>query len=68
MIVSGAKGILFNPDMVYATDNSDGTYDILAENKENLIVLYENVLKTNVEKIMARITFQIECQEMKDED
>lgn len=68
MIVSGARGILFDPDTVYAIDNSDGTYDILAENKENLIILYENVSKTCVENIMTRITFQIERQVFKDED
>lgn len=68
MIVSGAKGILFDPDMVYATDNSDGTYDIVAENKECSVTLYENLSKTNVENIMKRITFQIECQVFKDED
>ena len=68
MIVSGARGILFNPDTVYAIDNSDGTYDIIAENKDYTITLYENVSKTCVENIMVRITFQIECQAMKDED
>ena len=68
MIVSGAIGILFNPDMVYATDNSDGTYDIIAENKECSVTLYENVSKISVENILRRITFQIECQGFKDED
>lgn len=68
MIVSGARGILFNPDTVYAIDNPDGTYDILAENKGGSITLYENVSKANVENIMKRITFQIECQVFKDED
>lgn len=68
MIVSGTRGILFNPDTVYAIDNGNGTYDILAKNKEDLIILYENVSKTCVENIMARITFQIECQVLKDED
>lgn len=68
MIVSGARGIFFNPDMVYALNNPDGTCDIVAENKEGAITLYENVSKTCVENIMARITFQIECQAMKDED
>lgn len=68
MIVSGSRGILFNPDMIYATDNSDGTYDILAENKEDSVTLYENLPKTSVENIMHRITFQIECQVFKDED
>ena len=68
MIVSGARGILFNPDMVYAIDNGNETYDILAENKEGAIILYENLSKTCVEKIMARITFQIECQVLKDEN
>lgn len=68
MIVSGTLGILFNPDTVYAIKNSDGKYDIVAENKENLIILYENVSKTSVENIMRRITFQIECQVFKDED
>lgn len=33
MIVSGARGILFNPDTVYAIENSDGKYDIIVENK-----------------------------------
>lgn len=67
MIVSGAHGILFNPDMVYAIENSDEKYDIIAENKEGSITLYENVSKANIEKIMRRITFQIECQVLKNE-
>lgn len=68
MIVSGARGILFNPDMVYAIEKSDGIYDIVAESDDSAITLYENVLKANVENIMKRITFQIECQVFKDED
>lgn len=68
MIVSGAHGILFNPDMVYAIESSDEKYDIIAENKEGSITLYENVSKANIEKIMCRITFQIECQVLKNED
>lgn len=68
MIVSGALGILFNPDTVYAIKNSDGTYDIFAGNKECSVTLYKNVSKTSVENIMRRITFQIECQVFKDED
>lgn len=68
MIVSGARGIMFNPDMVYAMEKSDGIYDIVAESNNKAITLYENVSKTCVENIMKRITFQIECQVFKDED
>lgn len=68
MIVSGARGILFDPEMVYAIEKSDGIYDIVAESDDSAITLYENVLKANVENIMKRITFQIECQVFKDED
>ena len=68
MIVSGARGIFFNPDRVYALEHPDKTYDIIAENKDSAITLYENVSKTCVENIMKRITFQIECQVFKDED
>lgn len=68
MIVSGAIGIFFDPDMVYARDNPDGTCDIIAENKEGSLRIYENVSKACVKNIMARITFQIECQVLKDED
>ena len=68
MIVSGARGILFNPDTVYAIERSDGIYDIVAENNNKAVTLYENVLKASVENIMARITFQIERQVFKDED
>lgn len=68
MIVSGSRGILFNPDMVYCEETSDGKYQIVAENKDYTITLYENVSKACVENIMARITFQIECQVLKDED
>lgn len=68
MIVSGSLGILFNPDTVYAIKNSDGKYDIVAENKDYEITLYENLSKTSVENIMKRITFQIECQVFKNED
>lgn len=68
MIVSGARGILFDPEMVYATEKSDGIYDIVAENNNKAITLYENVSKANIENIMRRLTFQIECQVLKDED
>lgn len=69
MIVSGSLGILFNPDRVMAVKKPYGDkYDIIAGNKDYLITLYENLSKTCVENIMARITFQIECQVLKDED
>ena len=68
MIVSGSLGILVNPDRVEVVKGFDGKYDIIAENKDYSVSLYENVLKENVKKIMARITFQIECQIFKDED
>ena len=68
MRVSGPCGILFKPDMVYCEKTPDGKYKIIAENKVYTVILYEDVLKANVEKIMARITFQIECQVLKDED
>lgn len=67
MIVSGALGILFNPDMIYCEETSDGKYKIVAENENYTVILYENVSKTSVENIMRRITFQIECQVFKDE-
>lgn len=68
MIVSGALGILFNPDRVLAIKNPcDGKYAIIAGNKDYSITLYENVPKANIENIMRRITFQIECQVFKDE-
>lgn len=68
MIVSGSRGILFNPDRVQVVKTPDGEYDIIAENKDFSVILYENVSKANVEKIMKRIAFQIECQVLKDED
>ncbi len=68
MIVSGALGILFNPDVVYAVKNSNGTCDIIAENETYRVLLHKGLSATSVENIMARITFQIECQVLKDED
>lgn len=68
MIVSGALGILFNPDMIYCEETSDGKYKVIAENEVYKVILYENLSKTNVENIMKRITFQIECQVFKNED
>lgn len=68
MIVSGALGILSNPDMVYCEETSDGKYKIVAENEVYTVILYENLSKACIENIMARITFQIECQVLKDED
>lgn len=68
MIVSGALGILLNPETIYAIENSDGKYDIVAENKDYTVTFYENLSKTSVKNIMRRITFQIECQVFKDED
>lgn len=69
MIVSGSRGILFNPDRVLAVKNPcDDKYAIIVGNKDYSITLYENVLEANVEKIIKGITFQIECQVFKDED
>lgn len=68
MIVSGALGILFNPDMIFCEETSDGKYKVIAENEVYKVILYENLSKTSVENIMKRITFQIECQVFKDED
>ena len=68
MIVSGALGILFNPDVVYVVKNSNGTYDIAAKNETCRVLLHSNISEACAENIMARITFQIECQVFKDED
>ena len=68
MIVSGALGILFNPDMIFCEETSDGKYKVIAENEVYKVILYENLSKASVENIMRRITFQIECQVFKDED
>ena len=68
MIVSGALGILFNPDMVFCEETSDGKYQIVAENENYTVRLYDNLSKASIENIMRRITFQIECQVFKDED
>ena len=69
MIVSRPRGILFYPDRILAAKEPyGGKYTIIAGNKDYSITLYENVLEANVEKIMKRIAFQIECQVFKDED
>lgn len=67
MIVSGSLGILFNPDMIYCEETSSGKYKIVAENEGYTVTLYENLSKACIENIMRRITFQIECQVLKDE-
>lgn len=65
MIVSGPLGILFNPDTVYAIESSNGKYDVIAENENYTVTIYENLSKTSAETIMRRMTFQIECQVFK---
>lgn len=68
MIVRGTRGILFNPDTVYAIEVSDGKYDIIAENKDYTVTIYENLSKTNTDKVMRVISYQIVCQVLKDEN
>lgn len=68
MIVSGDLGILFNPDMVFCEETSEGMYKIVAENEIYTVTLYENLKKSEISRIMVRITFQIECQEIKDDE
>ncbi|MDU5274428.1 MULTISPECIES: hypothetical protein [Peptoniphilus] len=68
MIVSGDLGILFNPDMVFCEETSKGKYKIVAENEVYTVTLYENLKKSEISRIMGRITFQIECQEIKEEE
>lgn len=68
MIVSGSLGILFNPDVVYAVKKPSGTYDIAAKNETCKVLIHRNISEACVENIMARITFQIECQVLKDEN
>lgn len=65
MIVSGPLGILFNPDTVYAIESSNGKYDVIAENENYTVTIYENLSKTSAETIMRRMTLQIECQVFK---
>ena len=68
MIVSGDLGILFNPDTVYAIEPSKEKYEIIAENERHRICLYRDLEKSELKNIMRRITFQIECQEIKDDE
>ena len=68
MIVSGALGILFDPDTVYAVEKSKGKYEVIAENERHKICLYRDLEELEVRDVMGRITFQIECQVFKDED
>ena len=65
MIVSGPLGILFNPDTIYAIESSNGKYDVIAENENYTVTIYENLSKTSAETIMRRMTLQIECQVFK---
>lgn len=67
MIVSGDLGILFNPDIVFCEETSKGKYKIVAGNEIYTVTLYENLKKSEIPNIMGRITFQIECQEIKDD-
>ncbi|WP_282925190.1 hypothetical protein [Peptoniphilus genitalis] len=69
MIVSGSRGILFYPVRVQAVKYPDyDNYDIIAENRDYSVTLYENVPKAKIENIMRKIAFQIKCQVLKDED
>lgn len=68
MIVSGKLGILFNPDTVYGMERSKGEYEVIAENEHHKICLYKDLEESEVENIMKRIIFQIECQEIKDDE
>lgn len=64
----GTYGILRNPDAIYAEENEDGLFDIFADNEVYELVLERDVKKSDLKKIMLRIDFSLQTQEMKYED
>lgn len=64
----GTYGILRNPDSIYAEENENGLFDIFADNEVYELVLERDVKKSDLKKIMLRIDFSLQTQEMKYED
>lgn len=68
MWVIGTYGILKNPDVIYAEENENKLFDIFAENEVYERVLERDVKKSDLKKIMLRIDFSLQTQEMNYED
>lgn len=64
----GTYGILKNPDVIYAEENENKLFDIFAENEVYERVLERDVKKSDLKKIMLRINFSLQTQEMNYED
>lgn len=64
----GTYGILKNPDVIYAEENENKLFDIFAENEVYERVLERDVKKSDLKKIMLRIDFSLQTQEMNYED
>lgn len=64
----GTYGIIKNPDVIYAEENENKLFDIFAENEVYERVLERDVKKSDLKKIMLRIDFSLQTQEMNYED
>lgn len=64
----GTYGILKNPDVIYAEKNENKLFDIFAKNEFYELVLERDVKESDLKKIMLRIDFSLQTQEMKYED
>lgn len=64
----GTYGILKNPDVIYAEENENKLFDIFAENEVYERILERDVKKSDLKKIMLRIDFSLQTQEMNYED
>lgn len=60
----GSLGILKNPDTIYADKNNQNNYDVYAENNNFRILLEEDIKKSDLKKIMLRIDFSLQKQEL----
>ena len=64
----GTLGMLENPQAIYACKNRQGKYDIYAVNTDYRVLLEDNIVKTDLKKIMLNVDFSLRAQEQQDED
>lgn len=62
MYIAGKHGILKDPIIIYAEENGDGEYDILAENEQHCLILYESIKGRDLQSKMFDIFTQIRIQ------
>lgn len=63
----GTYGIIKDPEVIYVKEVRKGIFDVKAENDRYDVLLEKEVKESDLRKIMLRIDFSLQKQELQNE-